>query len=79
LNPPPVRAIDRVTARLMGIPFRFGPTRTARLLLLTERRTVAAWIEQICTWDFARIVMAHGEPLSAGPRELRTAFASWID
>jgi hypothetical protein len=78
LSPPP-RALDRLGARLLGIPFRFGPTPTARLLLLRDRAAVAAWIDELCAWDFARVVMAHGEPLEAGPRELRTAFANWFD
>jgi hypothetical protein len=79
LDPPPARWADRIGARLMGIPFRFGPTRTARLMLLRDRAAVAAWIEELCTWDFVRVVMAHGEPLNAGPRELRAAFANWLD
>jgi hypothetical protein len=75
LSPPPARARDRISARLMGIPFRFGPTRADRLILFTDRAAVAAWIERLCEWDFARVVMAHGEMLEAGPRELRAAFA----
>jgi hypothetical protein len=71
LSPPP-RAFDRLGARLMGIPFRFGPTRTARLMLLRDRAAVAAWVDELCAWDLVRVVMAHGEPLDAGPRELRT-------
>jgi Domain of unknown function (DUF4336) len=78
LSPPP-RAIDRLGARLLGIPFRFGPPLTARLLLLRDRTAVAAWIEELCAWDFVRVVMAHGEPLDAGPRELHAAFANWLD
>ncbi len=75
----PERAIDRIGSRLMGMRFAFGPSRTARLMLLTERAAVAAWIEALCTWDFARIVVAHGEPLAAGPSALRAAFARWLD
>jgi hypothetical protein len=78
LSPPP-RALDRLGARLLGIPFRFGPTPTARLMLLRDRAAVAAWIEELCAWDFVRVVMAHGEPLDAGPRELRAAFANWLE
>ena len=76
---PPARALDRIGARLLGIPFRFGPTRSAKLIILRDRAVIAAWIEQLCAWDFSRIAMAHGEPLEAGPRELRTAFARWLD
>ena len=76
---PPARALDRIGARLLGIPFRFGPTRSAKLIILRDRAVIAAWIEQLCAWDFSRIAMAHGEPLEAGPRELRAAFARWLD
>lgn len=68
------RARDRVAARLFGIPGRFGPTRTGRLLLLRDRAAVAGWIERLCAWDFARIAMAHGDLLDAGPAALRQAF-----
>ena len=74
----PARWLDRVGARLLGIPLRFGPTRSARLLLLRDRASVRAWIDALCAWDFERIVMAHGEPLAAGPRELREAFARYL-
>jgi hypothetical protein len=75
----PARAIDRIGSRLMGMRFAFGPSRTARLMLLTDRAAVAAWVEALCAWDFARIVVAHGEPLEAGPSALRAAFARWLD
>jgi len=71
----PARAVDRVGSRLMGMRYAFGPSRSARSMLLTDRAAVATWIERLCAWDFARVVMAHGEPLDAGPRELRSAFA----
>lgn len=71
----PERARDRIGARLMGMPFAFGPSRTARLMLLTDRAAVAAWVETLCAWPFERIVVAHGEPLAAGPAALRAAFA----
>jgi hypothetical protein len=68
------RVRDRVAARLFGIPARFGPTRTSRLFLLRDRAAVAAWIERLCAWDFARIALAHGDVLDAGPAGLRQAF-----
>ena len=72
------RRIDRVIWTAAGVFGRFGPTPTARLLLLRERAAVAAWIESLCAWPFERVVMAHGEPLAAGPRELRNAFARYF-
>ena len=61
----------------MGMRFVFGPSRTARLMLLTDRVAVGAWIDKLCAWEFSRIVPAHGDPLDAGPSELRAAFAEW--
>ena len=77
LSPPP-RFVDRVGTRLMGIRYAFGPSRTARQMLLTNRAAVAFWVEQLCAWDFVRIVMGHGDPLDAGPSALREAFAGWL-
>jgi hypothetical protein len=72
------RARDRLAARLFGIPARFGPSRTGRLFLLRDRAAVAAWIERLCAWDFARIAMAHGDVLDGGPDALREAFRKFL-
>jgi hypothetical protein len=72
------RKRDRLLWGAAGVLGRFGPTPTARAFLLRERRAVGAWIETLCAWDFERVVMAHGEPLGAGPRELRAAFARYL-
>ena len=68
------RAIDRIAARLLGVWRRFGATPTARRFLLRNRAAVTAWVEQLCEWEFSRIVMAHGDVLTAGPAELRAVF-----
>ncbi|MBM4382321.1 MAG: DUF4336 domain-containing protein [Deltaproteobacteria bacterium] len=72
------RWIDRVVWGGYGALGRFGPTKTAHWFLLYNRAAVQAWIERVCAWDFARIVVAHGEPLEAGPRDLRAAFAKYF-
>jgi hypothetical protein len=72
------RRRDRAIWRTLGVLGRFGPTPTARAFLLRDRAAVRAWIETLCKWPFERIVMAHGEPLEAGPRELRAAFGSYL-
>lgn len=69
------RALDRLAARGLGVWRRFGTTTTARRILLRDRVAVAAWIEQLCEWEFSRIVMAHGDVIDAGPNGLRAAFA----
>jgi hypothetical protein len=70
---------DRAIWGALGVLGRFGPTPTARALLLRDRRAIARWIEALCEWPFERIVMAHGEPLAAGPEQLRAAFARYLD
>lgn len=73
------RAIDRASARLLGVWRRFGPTPTAKRIILRDRAAVVAWLEKLCKWEFSRIVMAHGDVLEAGPEALREAFAAWRD
>ena len=70
---------DRLGWRALGVWKRFGPSRTARTFLLRDRARVAAWIERLCAFDFARIAVAHGEPLEdAGPAALRAAFRAYL-
>ena len=73
------RSADRLAYRVLGAWQRFGPSRTARTILLRERAAVADWIGRLCRWDFERIVVAHGEVLESGGREaLCTAFRAWL-
>jgi len=70
---------DRLGWRLMGVWRRFGPSLTARTLLLRDRARVAGFVERLCRWDFGRIVVAHGEVLEgAGPATLRQAFRAYL-
>jgi len=70
---------DRLGWRLLGVWKRFGPSLTARTLLLRNRTRVADWIERLCAWDFDRIIVAHGEVLEgAGAAALREAFRSHL-
>jgi hypothetical protein len=77
LTPAP-RHRDRLLLWLLGLPSRFGPTRSSRLILLRDRAAIRAWIDALCAWDFARIVVAHGDELAARPDDLRRAFAPWL-
>jgi hypothetical protein len=69
---------QRVGWRLFGVPAFFGPSRTARLTLLRDPTPVRRFVEQVCTWGFERIIVAHGEIVEhdAGA-ELRRAFARY--
>jgi hypothetical protein len=73
------RARDRLALRMLGMWRRFGPSLTARTILLRDRAQVASFVTRICRWDFERIVVAHGEVLEpAGPEVLCEAFRSFL-
>jgi len=67
----------RVLAGVLGVLERCAPTRTFRLL---SRRpaVLRKCIEHILSWDFDRIILAHGRIVESGGRMiLRDAF-SWL-
>ncbi len=66
---------DRIVWRLSGIPSRFGPSRTARLTFLRDL-AAAPTLARMLEWDFARIIVAHGEIVEGDAKaEFRRAFA----
>jgi hypothetical protein len=74
------RRWDRVGWRALGVPPRFGPTRTARLTLLRDRAAAGPYLRPILRWPFARVVVAHGDPLERDVRsETARAFAPWLE
>ena len=73
------RARDRLVFRMIGVWRHFGPSLTARTILLRDRAQVASFVERMCRWDFERIVVAHGEVLEPAGREaLCAAFRSYL-
>ena len=71
--------LERVAWRLSGVPAGFGPSRTARLLLLNDRAAAAAFLERVLAWPFERVLVAHGEPLETNAAEVfRRAFAPYL-
>jgi hypothetical protein len=63
----------------MGVWKRFGPSLTARSILLRDRARVADFVERPCGWDFRRIAVAHGAVLEgASAATLREAFRSYL-
>ena len=73
------RAFERWIWRLSGEWECFGPSRTARRFLLVDPGLVRSILERILSWDFDRVIMAHGEILeTGGPEAMRSAFASWL-
>jgi hypothetical protein len=73
------RPRDRLGWRLLGAWRRFGPSRTARFILLRDRARVTDFARRLCRLDFERIAVAHGEPLeAASAATLREAFRSYL-
>lgn len=74
------RPLDRWLWRASGIPPRFGPSRTARLTFLRDRRLAAERLAAILRWEFDRIVVTHGEPIERdGRRAFTDAFRAFLD
>jgi hypothetical protein len=77
--PPPPNALDRLRYRLLGVPRGFGPSLTARTILLRDRAQVAAFVERLLAFEGERIVVAHGEVLEgAVAAALRQAFRAYL-
>jgi len=65
--------------RLSGVPAGFGPSRSARLLLLRDRAVAAEFLAGVLTWPFTRVLVAHGDPLETDAADtFRRAFASYL-
>jgi len=65
------RRFDRIAWRLSGVPAGFGPSRTARLLLLRDRAAAARCLDRVAEWPIQQIVVAHGDVIA---RDAKAAF-----
>ncbi|MGE0684542.1 MAG: DUF4336 domain-containing protein [Candidatus Binatia bacterium] len=71
--------LERVAWRLFGVPSRFGPSRTARLTLLRDKRAAGEYLRPVREWPFRRIVVSHGIVLENNAQaEFRRAFAKYL-
>lgn len=75
---PKAHPATRLLMRLIRSYGRFGPSRLDPLLI-RDRRAARESLERILTWDFDRVVMAHGDDVvERGGREaLRRGYA-WL-
>ena len=72
-------AYNRLMWRIAGVPRRFGPSRTVRFTLLRDRTAARAPLAKIAAWDFARIIVAHGDVIEQDARaEFARAFAAYL-
>jgi hypothetical protein len=67
----------RLAFRLTGGYGRFGPTLLERLLV-RDRAAARASMEKILSWDFDRVVLAHGHVLEHGGREALREGYRWL-
>jgi hypothetical protein len=73
------RSFDRVFWRAFGVSREFGPSRTARLMLLNDRSVVRPVLRRILEWPFERIHVAHGEVVQTDARaRFERAFAAYL-
>lgn len=68
----------RLAWRLFGVPAGFGPSRTARWMLLANRDAARPFLQAVARWPFRRVLVAHGEPLTDdAAATFARAFAAW--
>ena len=74
------RLVDHLVWRVSGIPRGFGPGRTSRRMLLSNRDAARECLQRLLAWPFERIVMAHGDPIEQDSRQrMRAAFATYLE
>jgi hypothetical protein len=70
---------DQLFWRLFGVPAEFGPSRTARMLLLKSSPQTAQVLRRVLAWPFERIVVAHGEIVQTDAHaRFERAFARYL-
>lgn len=74
---PRAAAPTRLLMRLLRSYGRFGPS-TLDPLLIRDRRAARQSLEHILSWDFDRVVVAHGEVLESGGREALRRGYRWL-
>jgi hypothetical protein len=67
----------RILMRLMLSYGRFGPSKLDPLLI-RDRAAARASLERILAWDFDRVIVAHGDVLPSGGRELLRCGYAWL-
>src|SRR5205085_9561897 len=70
---------EKLAWRLSGVPRGFGPSRTARKLLLRDREEAVPFLKRVDEWPFERILVAHGDVVETGAHAaFRRAFAAYL-
>ena len=61
---------SRLAARLAGIYRRHGPPRDRKWNLCRDRPALGRAVERILSWDFDRMILAHGRLVETGAKQL---------
>lgn len=70
---------ERLFWRALGVPSGFGPSRSARWLLLRDRAGVSPALARAAEWPLRRIVVAHGDTVEHdAAARFREAFAKYL-
>ena len=77
-----IRHVDgwfaRANLKMLDAYGRFGPSWLCRNVYIGDKTALRRSIDHLLTWDFDRVVLAHGDVVETGGREgLRAAFA-WM-
>lgn len=67
----------RLVARVLGNYRHFGPSRFDPLLI-RDRAAARASMERILTWEFDRVILAHGDVFETGGREALREGYGWL-
>jgi hypothetical protein len=74
---PSAAAPTRLLMRLLRSYGRLGPSKLDPLLI-RDRRAARESLERILTWDFDRVVVAHGDVLESGGRAILRDGYAWL-
>ena len=74
---PSAAAFTRLWMKLIRSYGRFGPSKLDPLLI-RDRRAARESLQRILTWDFDRVVVAHGDVLESGGHELLRQGYAWL-
>ena len=73
------RSFDRIAWRLTGVLDGFGPSRTARSLLLRDHAEASRCLSRVSEWPIRQIVVAHGELVEHNAKaQFLKAFARYV-
>jgi hypothetical protein len=74
---PRAPAVTRVVTRIIGGYGRFGPSRLDPLLI-RDRGAAQQSLQRILSWDFDRVIVAHGDVLDTGGSAALRAGYEWL-